>query len=84
LEAEVSAEILAIWNWLQRQKLRPGQFDWNAGSYQQGRDTLRQEWRCARRGWDDSPSHETRIVLALPEKVAIQFRFQFNVVDDRR
>lgn len=27
---------------------------------------------------------ETRINLTLSEKVAVQFRFEFNVVDDRR
>ncbi len=30
LQSEVEAELVEIWAWLQRQKLRPGQFKWDA------------------------------------------------------
>lgn len=86
LEAEVNAEIVAIWAWLQRQKLRPGQFGWEAT-----RRTLtsKDEALTVSHGTVSADGstvlhpQETRVVVTLPEKVAVQFRFEFNVVDDR-
>ncbi len=83
----MDAEIVAIWAWIQRQKLRPGQFGWEAS-------------RCTSTSKDEALTvangaivadggtilhpQETRVVVTLPEKVAVQFRFEFNVVDGRR
>lgn len=86
LEAEVNAEIVAIWAWLQHQRLRPGQFGWEAT-----RRTLtsKDETLTVSHGTVSADGstvlhpQETRVVVTLPEKVAVQFRFEFNVVDDR-
>lgn len=40
--------------------------------------------RGDRRRLHDSSSAKMRIIVTLPEKESVQFRFQFNVVDDRR
>ncbi len=87
LQEEVNAEIVAIWAWLQRQKLRPGQFEWNASrrTVTSKDETLSVEnGAVLSEGGTIIHPQETRIVLVLPEKVAVQFRFEFNVVDDRR
>lgn len=85
-QPEVDAELVEIWTWLQRQKLRPGQFGWDAT-----RKTLTSkiETLSVSQGAVDSDGEtifhpqETRLVLTLPDTVAVNFRFEFNVVDDR-
>ncbi|MFN9470900.1 hypothetical protein [Acidovorax sp.] len=85
-EGEVNAEILAIWAWLQRQKLRPAEYRWNAT---RRTTTSKDETLVVTGGAVVADGgtilhpQETRVVLSLPEKVAVQFRFEFNVVDDR-
>ena len=72
--------------WLQRQKLRPGQFGWEAT-----RKTLTSkiETLSMSHGAVESNGETifhpqgTRLVLALPDTAAVNFRFEFNVVDDR-
>lgn len=87
LQAEVDAEIVAIWAWVQRQKLRPGQFGWEAT---RRTATSKDEVLTVANGAVVADGgtvlhpQETRVVVTLPEKVAVQFRFEFNVVDDRR
>lgn len=85
-QPEVEAELVEIWTWLQRQKLRPGQFGWDAT-----RKTLTSKIETlsvsqgAVEGDGETIFHpqETRLVLTLPDTVAVNFRFEFNVVDDR-
>lgn len=85
-QPEVEDELVEIWTWLQRQKLRPGQFGWDAT-----RKTLTSkiETLSVSQGAIDSDGEtifhpqETRQVLTLPDTVAVNFRFEFNVVDDR-
>jgi len=85
-QREVEAELVEIWIWLQRQKLRPGQFGWNAT-----RKTLttKIETLSVSQGAVESDGEtnfhpqDTRLVLILPDTVAVKFRFEFNVVDDR-
>ena len=85
-QAEVEAEIAEIWAWLLRQKLRAGKFGWEAT-----RKTLttKIETLTVNRGAVESDGEtifhpqETRLVLTLPDMVAVNFRFEFNVVDDR-
>ncbi|MFN9471188.1 MAG: hypothetical protein ACK59X_07060 [Acidovorax sp.] len=85
-QAEVEAEIAEIWAWLQRQKLRPGKFGWEATRKTQ---TTKIETLTVNRGAVESDGEtifhpqETRLVLTLPDMVAVNFRFEFNVVDDR-
>lgn len=86
MQAEVDAEIVEIWSWVQRQKLRPGQFGWDATR----RTMTSKDETLVVTGGVVVPEgstilhpQETRLVLTLPEKVAVQFRFEFNVVDDR-
>ncbi len=87
MEPEVNAELLEIWAWLQRQKLRASEYTWSATRRTM---TSKDETLTVASGAviaDGSTilhPQETRLVLALPEKVAVQFRFEFNVVDDRR
>lgn len=85
-QPEVEAELVEIWTWLQRQKLRPGQFGWDAT-----RKTLTSkiETLSVSHGAVESDGEtifhpqETRLVLTLPDTAAVNFRFEFNVVDDR-
>ena len=86
LEAEVETEIVEIWTWLQRQKLRSGQFGWDVTRNTSTRkdETLTVvNGSIVASGGTIMPPQETRVVVTLPEKVAVQFRFEFNVVDDR-
>lgn len=85
--SDVDAELVEIWAWVQKWKLRAGEFDWDAT-----RRTLttKEESLAVAKGAvvaeGSTVLHpvETCLVLSLPEKVAVQFRFEFNVVDDRR
>ena len=85
-QPEVEAELVEIRTWLQRQKLRPGQFVWNATRKTM---TTKMETLSVSNGAVQSDGetifhpHETRLVLTLPDTVAVNFRFEFNVVDDR-
>lgn len=84
---EVDTELVAIWSWLQKWKVRTGEFDWTAT---RRTVTSKEEVLAVEKGAlvadGSTVLHpvETRLVLSLPEKVAVQFRFEFNVVDDRR
>ena len=85
-QPEVEAELVEIWTWLLRQKLRPGKFGWDAT-----RKTLTSkiETLSVSHGTVESDGEtifhpqETRLVLTLPDTAAVNFRFEFNVVDDR-
>lgn len=85
-QPEVEAELVEIWTWLQRQKLRPGQFGWEASRTTM---TSKVESLSVSNGAVQSDGEtvfhpqETRLVLTLPDMAAVNFRFEFNVVDDR-
>ncbi|KRC25600.1 hypothetical protein [Acidovorax sp. Root219] len=85
-QPEVEAELVEIWTWLQRQKLRPGQFGWDAT---RKTTTTKMETLSVSHGALESDGEtifhpqETRLVLTLPDTAAVNFRFEFNVVDDR-
>jgi hypothetical protein len=87
MESEVNAELLEIWAWLQRQKLRSSEYTWSATRRTM---TSKDETLTVAGGAVIADGgtilhpQETRLVLGLPEKVAVQFRFEFNVVDDRQ
>lgn len=87
LQGEVDAELVEIGAWLQRQKLRPGQFGWEASRRTvTSKDEVLtvEQGAVVAEGRTVLHPQETKVVLSLPEKVAVQFRFEFNVVDDRR
>lgn len=85
-QPEVEAELVEIWTWLQRQKLRPGKFGWEAT---RTTTTSKVETLSVSHGTVQSDGEtifhpqETRLVLTLPDTAAVNFRFEFNVVDDR-
>jgi hypothetical protein len=85
-QPEVDAELVEIWAWLQRQKLRPGKFGWEATRMSV---TSKVETLSVSHGAVQSDGEtifsplETRLVLTLPDTAAVNFRFEFNVVDDR-
>lgn len=86
LVSEVDAELVSIWGWISRQRLRAGDFTWEAKrstvtSKDEVIEVVRGEVQAA--GSTVLHPQETKLVLTLPEKVAVQFRFEFNVVDDR-
>lgn len=86
-QPEVEAELVEIWAWLQRQKLRPGKFGWEATRKTATTkvDTLSVSYGAVQSD-GETIFHplETRLVLTLPDTAAVNFRFEFNVVDDRR
>lgn len=86
-QPEVDNELVEIWVWLQRQKLRPGKFGWEATrkSVTSKVETLSVSHGAVQSDGETifSPL-ETRLVLTLPDTAAVNFRFEFNVVDDRR
>lgn len=85
-QAEVDSEIVAVWAWLQRQKLKPGQFGWEATRRTvTSKDEVLSVSHGAVVAEGSTVLHpqEARVVVTLPENVAVQFRFEFNVVDDR-
>lgn len=85
-QSEVEAELIDIWSWLQRQKLRSDKFGWNAT---RTTTTSKVETLSVTNGVVQSEGdtifhpQETRLVLTLPDTAAVNFRFEFNVVDDR-
>ena len=86
-QPEVEAELVEIWAWLQRQKLRPGKFGWEATRKTATTkvDTLSVSYGAVQSdGETIFHPQETRLVLTLPDTAAVNFRFEFNVVDDRR
>lgn len=86
LQAEVDSELVSIWSWLAKQRLRPGDFTWDARrSTVTSKDEVLEVIRGDVQAQGSTVLHpqETKLVLTLPEKVAVQFRFEFNVVDDR-
>jgi len=85
-QSEVDAELVEIWAWLQRQKLRPGQFGWEATRKTASTkvDTLSVSHGAVQSdGGTIFHPQETSLVLTLPDTAAVNFRFEFNVVDDR-
>lgn len=86
-QPEVEAELVEIWAWLQRQKLSTGKFGWEATRKTMTTkvDTLSVSYGVVQSdGETIFHPQETRLVLTLPDTVAVNFRFEFNVVDDRR
>lgn len=85
-QSEVDAEVVAIWRWLARQRFAPHQFTFEATRHT---TTSKDEMLTVEHGQLAADGHtvfhpqQTRLVLALPEAAAVQFRFSFDVVDDR-
>lgn len=85
-QPEVEAELVELWAWLQCQKLRPGKFGWEATRTTM---TSKVETLSLSNGAVQSDGEtvfhpqETRLVLTLSDMAAVNFRFEFNVVDDR-
>lgn len=85
-QQDVDAEVVAIWRWLARNRLASHQFTFEATRHTATSKNERltiDEGRLVSDGHTVFHPQETRLILALPEAAAVQFRFSFDVVDDR-